>query len=75
MFGARDIEYTDPTIDDLTASFLVDSDSIQSQSFNDGYNGLINRNIRLAMTMIDMTKPYIFVETIKKIKIEGADHL
>ena len=67
--------YTEASIEDLTSSFQVDSRSIQSQSFNDGYNGLINRNIRLAMTMIDMTKPYIFVETIKKIKIEGADHL
>ena len=53
----------------------MDSASIQRQEFNSGYNGLINRNIRLAMTMIDMTKPYIFVDTIKKIKIEGADHL
>lgn len=45
------------------------------ESFEDGYNGLINRNIRLAMTMIDISKPYIFVETIKKIKVEGQDLL
>ena len=27
------------------------------------------------MTMIDMAKPYIFVESVKKIKVEGKDHL
>ena len=49
--------------------------SIMSQGFNDGLNGLINRNLRLAMTMIDMSKPYIALQDLRKIKIEGKDVL
>ena len=40
-----------------------------------GYDGHINRNIRLAMAMIDMTKPYIMVDRILSIKIDGEDFL
>ena len=49
--------------------------SIKSTDTLDGFDGHINRNIRLAMTLIDMTKPYIFVERILRIKIEGLDAL
>ena len=39
------------------------------------YDGHINRNIRLAMALIDMTKPYIMVDRILRIKTEGIDLL
>lgn len=31
------------------------------------YDGHINRNIRAALTMIDMSKPYYVVDSIKRI--------
>ena len=33
----------------------------------------MNRNIRLAMTMIDMSKPYVYVQGIEEIENGGKD--
>ena len=49
--------------------------SVKSTDTLDGFDGHINRNIRLAMTVIDMSKPYIFIERILRIKIEGINAL
>ena len=50
-------------------------DSIESVSSAEGYNGHINRNIRLAMAIIDLTKPYIYIEQVLKIQESGQDLL
>ena len=56
-------------------NFQVMTDTVQSTDNEAGFNGHINRNIRLAMAMIDMSKPYIFIERILPLKIEGEDVL
>ena len=50
-------------------------DSVRNKTLDAGFDGHINRNIRLAMTLIDMSKPYIMVDRIFKIKIDGLDQL
>ena len=46
-----------------------------SNSNTTGFDGHINRNIRLAMALIDMAKPYIHIERITKITVDGTDKL
>ena len=53
-YGARDIQQDG---DD----FQVLPYSIADQSLSSRFNGHITRNIRLALAMIDMSKPYIYV--------------
>lgn len=55
--------------------FQVLPSSVQDKSKDAEYDGHINRNIRLAMALIDMTKPYILIERIISIKVEGNDML
>jgi spore germination protein GerM len=50
-------------------------DSVAKEGFGSTYNGLINRNLRLGIAMIDMSKPYIMVEKIEKVRIEGSERL
>ena len=61
--------------EDEEGDFQVMTDSVQSTDPEAGFNGHINRNIRLAMALIDMSKPYIFIERILSLKIEGEDML
>ena len=41
----------------------------------DGFDGYINRNIRLAMTLIDLSKPYISINMIEKKEFDGVAKL
>ena len=58
--------------------FQVMRASVEQQAADDTgeeYDGHINRNIRLATAMIDMAKPYIWVDRIVRLKIEGVDKI
>ena len=70
-FGSRDITFQDPAI--IDSDYQVNLVSVMSQEPD--YNGLINRNIRLAVTAIDMAMPYIVIERILRIKVDGTDLL
>ena len=47
--------------------------SIEDREQSHGFDGHMNRNIRLAMTMIDMSKPYVYVQGIEEIENGGKD--
>lgn len=49
--------------------------SVEDKSDISIYDGHINRNIRLAMAMVDLAQPYIMLERILKIKILGVEKL
>ena len=64
-YGSREI------ISGANGDYQVTRSSIEDRSESNGYDGHINRNIRLAITMIDMAKPYIKVTSVEK--AEGLD--
>ena len=71
LFTSDSGEYSDG-FQVLPESILSNTDDDESTSTDEvGFDGHINRNIRLAMAMIDMTKPYIHLERITKITIDG----
>ena len=54
-FGSREIV----KMADNEEDYQVLRSSVEDREKSSGYDGHINRNIRLAMAMIDMSKPYI----------------
>ena len=43
-------------------------ESVEDRIPSNMYDGHINRNLRLATSMIDMSKPYIYVYKISKVE-------
>ena len=58
-YGGRDIERSDSSGD-----YQVMKTSIEDRNTFSGFDGHINRNIRLATAMIDMSKPYLYIKKI-----------
>mmetsp|Transcript_34259 Transcript_34259/g.25327 ORF Transcript_34259/g.25327 Transcript_34259/m.25327 type:complete len:180 (-) Transcript_34259:927-1466(-) len=50
---------------------LIQGDSITSIGL-DGYDGYINRNIRLSLAIIDASKPYILITGVVPLNEEGT---
>ena len=64
LYGGREvIKKVESSID-----FQVDKVSIYDEVPTHLYDGHINRNIRAAIAMIDLTKPYIWVKRVAYIK-------
>ena len=73
-YGSREIVFDDP--DNLdTSDFQVLVESVVDLDIQKDFNGHINRNIRLSTAMIDMAKPYIWIDAITAIKEDGEDLL
>ena len=67
-YGSREINE-----DSEGSGFQVLRSSIEDRELDNGFDGHINRNIRLAMTMIDMSRPYLYVQKIEDISNEGGE--
>ena len=52
---------------------MVTRNSVEERDPEKMFDGHINRNLRLATSMIDMSKPYIYVNAIKQ--VEGVSHV
>ena len=60
-YGAREI------ISSSEGDLYISRESIENEDPQLGYDGHINRNIRLATAMIDLSKPYIYIKYIQKV--------
>ena len=74
LYGSREVVYEDSN-DMQNSVFQVTVDSVASLDNSESYNGHINRNIRLAMGMIDLAKPYFQIDKILAIQEEDKDLL
>ena len=57
---------------ELVAEITTDDERVSKRSIYDQapqrlYDGHINRNIRAAMALIDLTKPYIWIKSAKQV--------
>lgn len=66
-YGARNISYSSH------GDFRVSRASIEDKDYNNRFDGHINRNIRLATAMIDMSKPYLAVSNIRIVSEEALE--
>ena len=53
---------------EANGSFQVRRASIEDREEAHGFDGHINRNIRLAMALIDMAKPYLSVARVEELE-------
>lgn len=60
-YGARE------KLSGFDGKFMVTRNSVEERDPEKMFDGHINRNLRLATSMIDMSKPYIYVTAIKQV--------